>query len=121
MDAVATIPRDVVDGLTDEQLARLEHHVEISRRVFPGLVSPSMAKGVQKYGPEPTPVDLEDNASVGVNRIVRQWLPHRFSEAVNLSNQTGFLADALGVDVVPMDVSEANRDHLRQPRMWQTV
>ena len=53
IQATAYIDRETVEGLTNEQLARLEHHVtEVSRRVFTASVA-GMVKGVRKYGPEP--------------------------------------------------------------------
>ena len=41
-----------VDDLTEEQIERLKHHADISRRVYEVSIA-SMAKGVRKYGPEP--------------------------------------------------------------------
>ena len=42
-----------VDDLTEEQIERLKHHADISRRVYEASIA-SMAKGVRKYGPEPS-------------------------------------------------------------------
>ena len=85
-----------VDDLTDEQIARLKHHADISRRVYEASIA-SMAKGVRKYGPEPPDAVPGPNAE----RLAGFWFPHIFSEAVDCANQTGLFADALGVDVLP--------------------
>ena len=99
IQATAYIDRETVEGLTNEQLARLEHHVEISCRVFIASVA-GMVKGVQKYPSEPLRKDQaaywRDVQAVGA--VQRYWLPHIFSEAVDCANQTGLFADALGVE-----------------------
>ena len=91
-----------IDDLTAEQAARFWHHVEISRRVFEASVH-SMAKGVRKYGPEPTLSHSTMTWSfvhvAETERIADHWLPHIFSEAVDAANQTGLFADALGVEL----------------------
>lgn len=94
--------RFVIDitGLTDDQIDRLTHHVgQVSTQVFEASVR-SMLKGVQKYGLEPSlpsgvwqPTPMAD--------VLRHWLPHIFSEGVDVANQTGLLADTFGVDVLP--------------------
>ena len=98
--ATAYIDRETVEGLTNEQLARLEHHVtEVSRRVFAASVA-GMVKGVQKYGPEPGLNGSVRSAFYPVaGRAMRFWFPHIFSEAVDCANQTGLFADALGVEL----------------------
>ena len=104
IQATAYIDRETVEGLTTEQLARLEHHVtEVSRRVFTASVA-SMAKGVQKYGPEPpAAIAFGKNQPTPGEKRARaasdHWLPHIFSEAVDCANQTGLFADALGVEL----------------------
>ena len=96
IQATAYIDRETVEGLTTQQLARLEHHLEISRRVFTASVA-GMVKGVRKYGPEPPGVPLEwGRLPWGV---ASHWFPHIFSEAVDCANQTGLFADALGVKI----------------------
>ena len=81
-----------LEGLTDEQFIRLQHHLLVSRRVFEASAW-SMVKGVKKYGPEPT---LESDWG-NTSRVEQFWLPHIFSEAVDGANQIGLFADALGV------------------------
>ena len=101
IQATAYIDRETVEGLTNEQLARLEHHVKISCRVFAASVA-SMAKGVRKYGPEPAwncPQIPEYDLRSGSKEVAHFWLPHIFSEAVDCANQTGLFADALGVEL----------------------
>ena len=97
IQTTAYIDRETVEGLTNEQLARLEHHVEISRRVFAASVA-GMLKGVRKYPSEPVRKDQapywRDNAEQAA--LYNYWLPHIFSEAVDCANQTGLFADALG-------------------------
>ena len=98
IQATAYIDRETVEGLTNEQLARLEHHVtEVSRRVFAASVA-GMVKGVRKYPSEPLrkyqAAYWRDVQAVG--DVQRYWLPHIFSEAVDCANQTGLFADALG-------------------------
>ena len=92
--ATATVDGAVLESLTAEQRARLEHHIEISRRVFQASVD-GMLKGVQKYPAEPTsaPAILEGQTTC------EYWLPHIFIEAVDGVNQTGLFADALGVEL----------------------
>jgi hypothetical protein len=107
MTDIMTVHHDFtidVDGLTMEQLDRLNHHLLISRRVFEASAR-SMVKGVRKYGPEPeeaaglgrfhTSSQLETNAANAAD----YWLPHIFSEAVDGANQTGLFADTLGVEL----------------------
>ena len=101
IQATAYIDRETVEGLTNEQLAQLEHHVtEVSRRVFTASVA-GMVKGVQKYPSEPLRKDQaaywRDNKEAG--DVQGYWLPHIFSEAVDCANQTGLFADALGVEL----------------------
>ena len=98
-----------ISDLTEEQIARLMHHANISRRVYEASIA-SMVKGVKKYGPEPR-IDASTNtvaewgkdvlARNNINGVVGHWFPHIFSEAVDCANQTGLFADALGVDVLP--------------------
>ena len=95
IQATAYIDRETVEGLTDEQLARLEHHVEISRRVFAASVA-SMVKGVRKYETDGPTGDLGVQVDAAVHNY---WFPHIFSEAVDCANQTGLFADALGVEL----------------------
>ena len=81
IQATAYIDRETVEGLTNEQLARLEHHVtEVSRRVFAASVA-GMVKGVQKYPSEPLRKDQaaywRDVQAVG--DVQGYWLPHIFS------------------------------------------
>ena len=95
IQATAYIDHETVEGLTNEQLARLEHHVEISRRVFTASVA-GMVKGVQKYGPEPVPHYLTVPVELD---LLNYWFPHIFSEAVDCANQAGLFADALGVEL----------------------
>ena len=97
-----------VDDLTEEQIERLKHHANISRRVYEASIA-SMVKGVKKYGPEPR-IDAATNSAVewgkdvlarnNIDGVVGHWFPHIFSEAVDCANQTGLFADALGVDVL---------------------
>ena len=101
IQATAYIDRETVEGLTNEQLARLEHHVtEVSRRIFTASVE-GMVKGVRKYPSEPVRKDQaaywRDGMAVGA--VQEYWLPHIFSEAVDCANQTGLFADALGVKI----------------------
>ena len=84
--------------LTDEQYARFNHHIKISAQVFEASVR-SMLKGVRKYGPEPPQIHRRDIAEY--NAAHAYWLPHIFSEGVDAANQTGLLADTLGVEVLP--------------------
>ena len=89
--ATAYIDRETVEGLTNEQLARLEHHVtEVSLRVFAASVA-GMVKGVRKYPSEPVRKDQaaywRDTKEAG--DVQEYWLPHIFSEAVDCANQTG--------------------------------
>ena len=107
VDAGVTL---AVDGLTEEQIARLRHHLAISCRVFRASAE-SMLKGVKKYGPEPDwdidllglPVEMETafgyEQGRKLNVIADHWLPHIFSEMVDGANQTGLLADTLGVEL----------------------
>ena len=92
-------------ALTDEQIDRLVHHAtKVSPVVFQASVL-SMLKGVQKYGPEPemaTPKPV-GYLSPALGDVMRHWLPHIFSEGVDAANQTGLLADTLGVEVLPHD------------------
>ena len=100
IQATAYIDRETVEGLTNEQLARLEHHVEISRSVFAASVA-GMVKGVRKYGPEPCG-RTRPRTGATYQRPAGDafyWLPHIFSEAVDCANQTGLFADALGVEL----------------------
>ena len=100
IQGTAYIDRETVEGLTDEQVARLEHHVEISRRVFAASVA-GMLKGVRKYAEEPMRKDQapywRDGKAVG--DVQRYWLPHLFIEQVDGANDTGLFADALGVEL----------------------
>ena len=90
-----------VDDLTEEQIERLKHHADISRRVYEASIA-SMAKGVRKYGPEPSRMSMPlDRYSKQFEILGNHWFPHIFSEAVDCANQTGLFADALGVDVLP--------------------
>ena len=105
IQATAYIDRETVEGLTNEQLARLEHHVtEVSRRVFAASVA-GMVKGVRKYHTEPVRKDQaaywRDTKEAG--DVQEYWLPHIFSEAVDCANQTGLFADALGVELCQTD------------------
>ena len=101
IQATAYIDRETVEGLTNEQLARLEHHVEISRRVFAASVA-SMVKGVRKY-PDDGPMRKDQAAywrdTKEASAVQGYWFPHIFSEAVDCANQTGLFADALGVEL----------------------
>lgn len=91
--------------LTFEQYERLTHHVRaVSPQVFEASVR-GMLKGVQKYGPEPEyRIELMDkidpDPAIHVESVMGYWLPHIFSEGVDAANQTGLLADTLGVDVL---------------------
>ena len=87
-----------VDDLTEEQIERLKHHANISRRVYEASIA-SMVKGVKKYGPEPQ--GMPSATHISTERVNAHWFPHIFSEAVDCANQTGLFADALGVDVLP--------------------
>ena len=98
IQATAYIDRETVEGLTNEQLARLEHHVEISRRVFAASVV-GMVKGVQKYGPEPELHHDLRYSGAGVRAIGDYWLPHLFIEQIDGANDAGLFADALGVEL----------------------
>ena len=93
-----------VDDLTEEQIARLQHHAGISFLVYKASIA-SMVKGVKKYGPEPTMPTWYGRPLPGLTdngvKVVNHWFPHIFSEAVDCANQTGLFADALGVDVLP--------------------
>ena len=106
IQATAYIDRETVEGLTNEQLVRLEHHVtEVSRRIFTASVA-GMVKGVRKYGPEPAwncPQIPEYDLKSGANEVAYFWFPHIFSEAVDCANQTGLFADALGVELCQTD------------------
>ena len=95
----ASVDVDISD-LTEEQIARLMHHANISRRVYEASIA-SMVKGVKKYGPEPSAGMAGLIRVDGHNPVAEHWFPHIFSEAVDCANQTGLFADALGVDVLP--------------------
>ena len=92
--------------LTNDQILRLSHHVtRVSPKVFEASVR-GMLKGVQKYGPEPGfNIEAMDRLDPGplaeIHNVADWWLPHIFSEGVDAANQTGLLADTLGVDVLP--------------------
>ena len=114
IQATAYIDRETVEGLTNEQLARLEHHVtEVSRRVFAASVA-GMVKGVRKYPSEPMRKDQapywRDNAEQA-GAVQGYWLPHissarrwtapikpDYSPALGVE-LLGQLADALGVEL----------------------
>ena len=87
-----------VEGLTNEQFARLQHHMLISRRVFEASIA-GMLKGVRKYGPEPDAEFVGLIRMDGHNPVAEHWFPHIFSEAVDAANQTALFADALGVQL----------------------
>ena len=100
------LDRDEIDALTDEQRARLEHHIgNVSDRVYAASAA-SMVKGVRKYGPEPGPLPTWYGTPLPgwqspADKIAEHWFPHIFSEAVDCANQTGLFADALGVELCP--------------------
>ena len=72
----ASVSIDTSD-LTNEQIERLVHHVDISRRVFTASVQ-GMAKGVRKYGPEPAwncPQIPEYDLKSGANEVASFLAP----------------------------------------------